>query len=124
MEKRGTQSSKRVVLVVAPFQGHITPILQIGSILHAKGFSITIAHADFNPPNSSNHPEFIFVPLSTNLSDNAIPSKFLLTMNVNCKEPFETYMVQTMEKQEEPPDRVCCIIYDSMMYFAGAVLLI
>ncbi|CAK9172571.1 unnamed protein product [Ilex paraguariensis] len=120
MEQNGTQIRQRVVLVVAPFQGHITPILQIGSILHAKGFSITIAHAEFNPPHSSNHPEFVFVPLSTNLSDYDIPSTFLSTMNVNCKEPLKTYVVQTLEKQE-PRDRVCCIIYDSMMYFAEAV---
>ncbi|CAK9172570.1 unnamed protein product, partial [Ilex paraguariensis] len=27
-----------------------------------------------------------------------------------------------MEKLEEPRDRVCCIIYDSVMYFAEAVV--
>ena len=123
MENQGTQRC-RVVLVPPPFQGHITPMLQLGAILHSKGFSITVAHAEFNAPDSSKHPEFFFLPLSDNVSD--IDSSFwnllvvITAINVNCKEPLQRYLVQMMEKQE-PHDQVCCIIYDSIMYFTDAV---
>ncbi|KAL3518124.1 hypothetical protein ACH5RR_020713 [Cinchona calisaya] len=49
-------------------QGLSTPMLQLRSILHSKGFSIVVAHSEFRPPNPKNHPEFIFHPLSDNLS--------------------------------------------------------
>ncbi|KAM3739890.1 hypothetical protein ACB098_08G056900 [Castanea mollissima] len=67
MEKNG-QRSRRLVLLPCPFQGHINPMLQLGTILHSKGFSITITHTEFNSPNPSNHPNFKFLPIPDGLS--------------------------------------------------------
>ncbi|CAK9187892.1 unnamed protein product [Ilex paraguariensis] len=123
MENRRTHGL-RVVLVPPPFQGHITPMLQLGSILHSRGFSITIAHTEFNPPCSCNHPEFFFLPLADNLSGYDTSFWNLLevisVINVNCKAPLQQYLVQMMEKLE-PHDKVCCIIYDTIMHFTDAV---
>ncbi|KAG4967200.1 hypothetical protein JHK87_032851 [Glycine soja] len=66
----------RLVLIPPPFQGHLTPMLQLATILHSiAGFSITIAHAHFNSPDPSNHPNFSFLPLFYGLSDTHISSK-------------------------------------------------
>lgn len=43
-----------LVLITPPLKCHITPMLQLGTILHLKGFSITITHTYFNSPNPSN----------------------------------------------------------------------
>jgi hypothetical protein len=50
-------------------QGHINMMLQLGCILHSRGFSITIAHTQFNFPNTSNHPDFNFLPVADGFSD-------------------------------------------------------
>ena len=86
MEKQSTKSHGRVELVPTPLQGHITPLLQLGTILHSKGFSITVAHAEFNSPNPSNLPEFVFQPLSDNTSehDRRNPYDFIVAINNNC----------------------------------------
>ncbi|CAH1446772.1 unnamed protein product [Lactuca virosa] len=68
MEEHGGRRWPLVVLASSPFHGHMTPTLQLAKALHAHGFSIAIAHSNLNPPNPSNHPSFIFLPLSDNLS--------------------------------------------------------
>nr|WIW42691.1 UDP-glycosyltransferase [Nicotiana tabacum] len=119
------EAEKRcVVLVPSPFQGHITPMLQLASMLHAKGFSIVINHSELNPPDSSKHPEFTFLPLKDGLS-NGDPSLLNLlniipAMNKNCRVPFQDYLVQMMEKPELY-GQICCIIYDHLMYFITEV---
>lgn len=51
---------RRLVLFPVPLQGHINPMLQLASILHSNGFSITILHTHFNSPNLFNYPHFTF----------------------------------------------------------------
>ncbi|GMN23971.1 hypothetical protein TIFTF001_000362 [Ficus carica] len=67
MEKQ-TPRSRRLVLVPCPYQGHINPMLQLGTVLHSRGFSMTIAHTIFNSPNPQNHPNCRFLPLQDGLS--------------------------------------------------------
>ncbi|TXG74214.1 hypothetical protein EZV62_002793 [Acer yangbiense] len=99
MEGQGGRR-RRLVLVPYPFQGHITPMLQLGTILHSKGFSITIALSQFDFPDTSNHPDFVFLPLSNDS---------LYRFN----DPDD------IDRLEELP----CIIFDSLMYSAEAVAL-
>lgn len=114
----------RVVLVPFPYQGHITPMLQLGSILNSRGFSITVAHTEFNSPNPLDHPEFVFLPLPDNLSGcetSYISSlKGISAMNVNSKERFHEYMVEMLEKQPQN-GLVSCIVYDNLMHFVNEV---
>ncbi|KAI3461549.1 hypothetical protein Pfo_018212 [Paulownia fortunei] len=114
----------RVVLVPLPLQGHVTPMLQLGTILHSRGFSIIIAHTEFNPPNPTNHPEFTFFPLSDGSSSRDTSSGNLLeivaAINTNCQEPLENFIVKLLE-QQDLHGQIACIIYDSLMHFAEAV---
>ncbi|KAE8039172.1 hypothetical protein FH972_011610 [Carpinus fangiana] len=91
MEKEGKRCLRRVVLVPAPFQGHINPMLQLGSILHSNGFSITVVHAQYNSPNPSTHPDFSFIPLPDSSSDHILAADgvaFVLELNAKCKARF------------------------------------
>lgn len=113
-----------VVLVPSPFQGHITPMLQLASALHAKGFLIVIHHSELNPPDSSKHPEFVFFPLKDGLS-NRDPSFMDLVdvirqINVSCRASFRDYLVEMMEKREIY-GKISCIVYDHLMYFITEV---
>ncbi|KAM7522139.1 hypothetical protein LguiA_012041 [Lonicera macranthoides] len=123
MEEQGKSGRRRLVLVPSPFQGHISPMLQLGTVLHSKGFSITIAHAKINGPDPSNHPDLEFQAFAKDLPE-LNPSgdviRFIADLNTGCKSPFEEWLGQKME-QKEPGNQVACIIYDTLMYFSEAV---
>ena len=121
MERQGKRSL-RLVLVPCPFQGHINPMLQLGTILYSKGFSITIAHTQFNSPNPSSHPDFSFLPLPDTLPEHNSSTSDLVTFvwdlnaNYNC---FQKCLAEVMG-QQGPDDRIVCIIYDEVMCFSEA----
>lgn len=121
MGDKRTQS-KHLVLVASPFQGHMTPMLQLGSILHSKGFSITIAHTKLNSPHPSNHPEFDFLPLFDNFSAidaSANFTKFVELLNDNCRMQLQDLLTQKI--QQAANDHMITIIHDNIMYFAEEV---
>ncbi|XVF05417.1 hypothetical protein REPUB_Repub05bG0170100 [Reevesia pubescens] len=115
----------RLVLVLYPFQGHINPMLQLATILHSKGFSITIVHPEFNSPNPSNHPEFTFRSIPDKLIESNVSladfTTLLLTLNRNCLAPFQQYMNQILLEKDSINDHVAGIIYDTLSYFAQSV---
>ncbi|XP_022847048.1 UDP-glucose iridoid glucosyltransferase-like [Olea europaea var. sylvestris] len=114
----------QVVLVPFPHQGHISPMLQLGDILDSRGFSITIAHTEFNSPNPLDHPDFNFLLLPDNLSGHDTSHKISLNaisaMNNNFKERFHEHMVEMLETQEQH-GQVACIVYDTLMHFVDEV---
>nr|CAB3456161.1 unnamed protein product [Digitaria exilis] len=56
------RAAARVVVFPLPFQGHITPALQLAGALHARGeLAVTILHTAFNAPDPTRHPGFSFV---------------------------------------------------------------
>ncbi|KAL3530822.1 hypothetical protein ACH5RR_010144 [Cinchona calisaya] len=123
MEKLQVQRRKRLVLVPYPLQGHINPMLDLASILHSKGFSITIAHTKFNSPNPANHPDFIFLPIQDGIPNLDVSPPNLVDLasaiNTNCKEPFRECISQLMHQEQR--HQVVCIIYDFLMHFAETV---
>ena len=110
-----------LVLVPAPFQGHINPMLQLGTIFHSFGFSITVVHTIYNSPDPKNHPDFSFVPMPDGLSEQDIRSWDLvgnvIAINNNCKESFKRFTQQLCTMEEKK----VCIISDEVMSFAEAV---
>ncbi|XP_030447254.1 UDP-glycosyltransferase 76E2-like [Syzygium oleosum] len=122
MENRG-RNSKRLVLVPGPFQGHLTPMLQLATILKSRGFSITIAHTQFNSPDSSAHPDFAFLCIPDGLSEQEVRNPDLaaivLRLNDNCKSSFRECLSQGTN-HTEPGEKICCIIYDALVYFSEA----
>ncbi|KAI3678244.1 hypothetical protein L6452_37529 [Arctium lappa] len=123
MEKEGGRRWPLVVLTTSPFHGHMTPTLQLATALHAKGFSIAIAHSKLNPPDPSNHPDFIFLPLSDNLSAIDVSSSFtgfIQDLNTNCRPSFREHLIRLTSEQNRG-DKSMVVIYDHLMFFAGAV---
>uniref|UniRef100_M1ARG4 UDP-glucose glucosyltransferase n=3 Tax=Solanum tuberosum TaxID=4113 RepID=M1ARG4_SOLTU len=115
------ERKQSVVLVPYPFQGHLTPMLQLGSILHSQGFSVIIAHPEYNTPKYSNHPEFGFHSMDDGLKgiEISLPSlENIHDLNENCKVPLRNYLVKMMK---EEGDQLACIIYDNVMIFVDDV---
>lgn len=128
METNGRQERRRrLVLLPCPFQGHITPMLQLGSFLHSKGFSITVIHCKFNAPNPSNQHSFEFIPIQDGLSGNDISSgdltRIIKGVNVGCKSHLHECLARIMTQRRggQNEDDVACIIHDELMYVSQAV---
>ncbi|MBA0548444.1 hypothetical protein Golob_019546, partial [Gossypium lobatum] len=119
MEKQ--QKSSHLVLVMLPFQGHMTPMLQLASILHSKGFSITIVHPELNSPNPSNHPEFTFVSIPDKLTESQLSDKnvtgLVWSLNKTCAVPLR----QCLEKILHSHQHIAALIYDTQMYCAQTI---
>ncbi|XP_058109374.1 UDP-glycosyltransferase 76B1-like [Magnolia sinica] len=123
----GMQAQKdkgpHLVLFPIPFQGHLNPMLQLATLLHSKGFSITIIHTNFNAPNPSNYPSFNFEPIPDGLSDDRVaamdPIALVAALNVVCKAPFEELLGRLV--LENPYGPIKCIISDAMMHFTQEV---
>ncbi|KAJ4970475.1 hypothetical protein NE237_003574 [Protea cynaroides] len=123
----------RLVLFPCPFQGHINPMLQLASILHSKGFSITLVHPHFNSPNSSNYPDFVFIPIPDGISDtpasmSADVVATLALLNVNCPVPLRDCLARLLSdttnsgaEAEAEAEAIPCIISDSLMHFTQGV---
>ncbi|KAE8675075.1 hypothetical protein F3Y22_tig00111701pilonHSYRG00079 [Hibiscus syriacus] len=127
-EVQGEKQSSRLVLVLYPFQGHINPMLQLATILHAKGYSITIIHPEFNSPNPSNHPHFTFISIPDQLVESGVslaPGDFIdrvLALNKNCTAPFQKCLERMLDDdQKHPLERIAGVVYDCFMYFVQAV---
>ncbi|KAL8215215.1 hypothetical protein R6Q57_004664 [Mikania cordata] len=115
----------RLVLIASPLQGHMTPVLQLATYLHSKGFSITVAHPELNSPDYSNHPDFIFLPLPDNLSSQGKFTsfiQFLQALNDACKPHLREHLVQIINKQKGIRDKESIVIvHDNLMVFGGYV---
>ncbi|KAL4639127.1 hypothetical protein ACB092_03G195300 [Castanea dentata] len=120
MEQR---KGRRLVLFPLPFQGHINPMLLLATILHFKGFSITIIHTNFNSLNPSNFPNFTFHCIPDGILESEASSKDVVTLvkllNTKCVEPFQDGMVKLLSDVSEEP--ISCLISDALFYFTQAV---
>ncbi|WOH02268.1 hypothetical protein DCAR_0521657 [Daucus carota subsp. sativus] len=127
METQGKKVQKRLVLVPFPFQGHMTPMLQLGAALEQKGLSVTIAHTCHNAPDPSQYPRFEFRPLADNLTSLDTPKNigvlnFIKKINTNCEAQLQEFLVQKIEQEQEGAyGQVVGIIYDTLMFCAEAV---
>ncbi|EPS64675.1 hypothetical protein M569_10107, partial [Genlisea aurea] len=56
---------RRLVFFPLPFQGHISPMLDLAAILHATGFfAVSVVHTAYNSPDPANYPDFTFHRIS------------------------------------------------------------
>ncbi|XP_076883019.1 UDP-glycosyltransferase 76G1-like [Bidens hawaiensis] len=125
MENHGS-ISRRIILFPLPFQGHISPMLQLANILHTRGCKITIIHTEYNSPKHSNHPHFSFKPIKDGFPEIADklhgtpdPTYFLKYLNKSCVDPFRDCLAKLLAEPNE--ERVACVITDAGFYFAQAV---
>ncbi|KAF8010807.1 hypothetical protein BT93_J1455 [Corymbia citriodora subsp. variegata] len=124
MEERGQRSNRRLVLVPCPFQGHITPMLNLGSLLHSEGFSIVIAHTNFNHPDPSGFPNFTFASIPDCLPKDVLSSgdaaAIFASLNTNCRGPLRQVLSDMMAKDGATENKISCVIYETLMYCAEA----
>ncbi|PKI36519.1 hypothetical protein CRG98_043072 [Punica granatum] len=81
--ERSQAKQGRVVLVLCPYQRHLSPILQLEAVLHSRyGFSITVVHPNFNFPNNQPLP-FHFISIPDHLSDEGISSSDFITSSLS-----------------------------------------
>ncbi|CAN6180434.1 unnamed protein product [Urochloa humidicola] len=114
---------RRVLMFPLPFQGHITPMLQLAGALHARGggrLDITVFHAAFNAPDPARHPAYRFVPVGEGLpADGLIPSggvdpdiaAALLRINERLRAPFRERLRDVLAEEREAP--AACLVVDS-----------
>ncbi|KAK4855663.1 hypothetical protein QYF36_009543 [Acer negundo] len=100
-------------------------MLRLGTILHSKGFSITVAHTQFNSPNTRhNHPDFVFLPLLSLSQRNGSDefASFLSKLNLSYRASLHELLTRIVEEeQEEQREGSPCVIYDALMYSVEAV---
>ncbi|CAH1454018.1 unnamed protein product [Lactuca virosa] len=84
-------------------------------------FLIYIRH----PPDPSNHPDFIFLPLPDKLSDTGGSSdfiRFLQALNDNCKPHFQKHLIQIIDAQKASSQKESIvIIHDNLMFCVGSI---
>ncbi|KAF5446361.1 hypothetical protein F2P56_031996 [Juglans regia] len=94
---------------------------------HPLLLRLLVVHPEFNSPNSSSHPDFSFVSIPDGLSKTNVSTEDALatisTLRKNFEAPFQRYMEQIILKadQDDPHDRVACVVYDGFMHFAQAL---
>ncbi|GJZ59897.1 hypothetical protein Tco_0615713 [Tanacetum coccineum] len=122
-----TATGGRIILFPLPWQGHITPMLQLGNILYNHGFKIIFLQAELNSPSHSNYPHFTFKTIADHVSElknNVSPTPpdptFIITyLNENCVDSFTDCLNGLLAEPNEPP--VACLITDAEYYFAQEV---
>ncbi|XP_057954848.1 UDP-glucose iridoid glucosyltransferase-like [Malania oleifera] len=133
MEKRRKRQRgggrRRVVLVSFPLQGHVNPMLQLGNMLHSRGFSISLLHSLEPTFPAVNHSHFRFHRLSDGFSHPDLPAgdpaSQIDFLNTICTAPLRDYLSaqlsQPRPSDENNNEMIAAVIYDGVMHFAEAV---
>ncbi|XP_030451217.1 UDP-glycosyltransferase 76F1-like [Syzygium oleosum] len=115
----------RLILFPHPFQGHMNSTLQLGRILYARGFSITIVHTNFNAPDPTSHPHFAFRSIADGIDQSEASTSdirgLLALLNVRCAVPFEECLQEMVSSQGGDAAPIACLISDSMFSFTCGV---
>ncbi|XP_078156899.1 UDP-glycosyltransferase 76B1-like [Carex rostrata] len=113
--------SCRILLFPLPYQGHINPMLELASLLHSRGFAITIFHTQFNSIDPTKHPSYDFI----SIVDGTTPDQFeqddilsqFIVLNNNCEGPFHDSLTKILDENKG----VACLVADLHWYKMHAV---
>ncbi|CAI9273551.1 unnamed protein product [Lactuca saligna] len=100
-------------------------MLQLANILHTQGFEITIIHTEYNSPNHSNYPHFIFKSIRDRFFEiehqltKEDASFFVIYLNRSCEESFRDCLTRLLAEDDE--GSISCLISYALFYFTQAV---
>jgi hypothetical protein len=130
----GSHSRPHAVFIPYPAQGHVTPLLQLAKILHARGFFITYVNSEYNhrrllrsrgAESMAGLDDFRFEAIPDGLppSDNddvtqSIPA-LCESLSRNAAAPFGDLLARLNSAPGRPP--VTCVVLDNFMSFAQRV---
>lgn len=118
-----------VVLVPYPSQGHVTPFMRLGKLLHSRGFHVTFVNTEFNhrrlirskgPESVRGLPDFRFetipdgMPPSDENATQDIPMLCHSTRRT-CLEPFKELLSKLNSTNGVP--HVSFVVSDGVMTF-------
>uniref|UniRef100_A0A0E0Q624 UDP-glycosyltransferases domain-containing protein n=1 Tax=Oryza rufipogon TaxID=4529 RepID=A0A0E0Q624_ORYRU len=118
--ERQPHAGRRVALFPLPFQGHLSPMLQLADLLRARGLAVTVLHTRSNAPDPARHrhgPDLAFLPIH----EAALPEEAtspgadivaqLLALNAACEAPFRDALASLLPG-------VACAVVDGQWYAA------
>ncbi|CDP13142.1 unnamed protein product [Coffea canephora] len=129
LETTRTTEKPHAVLLPLPTQGHVTPLMRLAKLLHAKGFHITLLNTEFNhkrlirskgPESVKGFDDFRFetipdgMPPSDKDATQDVP-RLCDSVRKNCLAPFKEMLIKLNSSSEVPP--VSCVISDAGMSF-------
>ncbi|KAF7007347.1 hypothetical protein CFC21_022294 [Triticum aestivum] len=107
----------RILLFPLPFQGHLSPMLQLADVLHGRGLAVTILHTTFNAPDPASHPEFDFVAVADEMPDDVAAPKdglgMIVAMNAAMEVSGCVRDALASILSEEP--RPACLVIDTFL---------
>uniref|UniRef100_A0A453GSS4 Uncharacterized protein n=1 Tax=Aegilops tauschii subsp. strangulata TaxID=200361 RepID=A0A453GSS4_AEGTS len=108
---------RRVLMFPLPFQGHLSPMLQLADVLHARGLRVTLFHAAFNAPDPVAGYRFVPVGAGVPAAD-LVPTGSdadfvgaLLRFNERLQGAFQDSLREVLEEEEGA--RPACLVLDS-----------
>ncbi|CAM0954373.1 unnamed protein product [Alopecurus aequalis] len=107
---------RRVLIFPLPYQGHMNPMFHLAGLLHARGFAVTVFHADSNAPDPSRYPEYDFVAVPGGMpaatQEVVKVMEHILALNRSCEEPFRKRLAALLEAPGARDD-VACLVADA-----------
>ncbi|PUZ77698.1 hypothetical protein GQ55_1G394200 [Panicum hallii var. hallii] len=130
----GSNSRPHAVFLPYPAQGHVTPLLQLAKVLHARGFFITYVHSEYNRRRLlrsrgagalAGLDDFRFEAIPDGLPPSAnddvtqdIPA-LCDALSRSAAAPFGDLLARLNSAPGRPP--VTCVVLDNFMSFAQRV---
>ena len=126
----GSHSRPHAVFIPYPAQGHVTPLLQLAKVLHARGFFITYVNSEYNhrrllrsrgADSLAGVDDFRFETIPDGLpqSDDDDVTQDIPTLckstTETCLGPFRLLLAELHGDTAHPP--VTCVISDVVMGF-------
>jgi len=110
------RGAARVALFPLPFQGHISPMLQLAGALRARGLAVTVLHTAFNAPDPARHPGLAFVavpdaiPEAAAAAANGIAKILALNAAMEASGRVRAALASLMAAEGQP--RLACLVLD------------
>jgi hypothetical protein len=104
-----------VALFPLPFQGHISPMLQLAGVLHAQGLAVTVLHTAFNAPEPARHPAFSFVEVADEIPTHVARNVIALNAAMEASGSVSDALASLLAVEDHQRPRLACLVIDSIL---------